>query len=341
MKNLTASNTERQNILNNHFVIEPLQEWLGLNFPIISWEMRMTTDQVADFFEVSKRTIERYLHDHETELKKNWYEIFTWKPLQELKESLGSDINVGSKTTVLWLFNFRSFLNLWMLLTQSDKARELRRIILDVMIDVMNQKTWGKTKYINQRDENFIATYVDSISYRKEFTNALHHYVDAGAFKFPLMTNKVYHYLFGENTAEYKKLLKLWAKENLRGTLYDEVLTAISTIEIGFAHELKKKYEATWNKKLSYNEAEDLFDEFIESPILKPQVEKSRKVMSSRDKWLRDIVHEALQPYLESLTPEEYEKFLSEEWKRTEEKTTEALTIIDDNKDVFTRLKDR
>jgi hypothetical protein len=250
-------------------------------------------------------------------------------------------MNVPTKTTRLWLFNFRSFLNLWMLLTQSNKAKELRGIILDVMIDVMNQKTWGKTKYINQRDENFIATYVDSISYRKEFTDALHAYVDAGAFKFPLMTNKIYHYLFGENTVEYKKLLKLWAKESIRGTVYDEVLTAISTIEIGFAHELKKKFEATWNKKLSYNEAEDLFDKFTVHPMLKPQVEKSRKVMSSRDKWLRDIVHEALKPYLESLTPEEYEKFLSEEWKRTEEKTTEALAIIHDNKDVFIRLKDR
>jgi hypothetical protein len=341
MTYLTSSNTERQNILNNRFVVEPLQEWLGLNFPIVAWEMRMTIEQVADFFEVNKRTIERYLQDHEDELKKNGYEVFTWKRLQEAKKALGTDINVGSKTTVLWLFNFRSFLNLWMLLTQSDKAKELRGIILDVLIDVMNQKTWWKTKYINQRDENFIATYVDSISYREEFTEALHHYVDAWAFKFPLMTNKVYHYLFGENSVEYKKLLKLWAKENLRGTLYDEVLTAISTIEIGFAHELKKKYESQWNKKVSYNEAEDLFDEFVENPVLKPLVEKSRKVMSSRDKWLRDIVHEALKPYLESLTPEEYEKFLSEDWKRTEEKTTEALTIIDDNKDVFIRLKDR
>jgi len=39
--------------------------------------MRMTIEQVADFFEVNKRTIERYLQDHEDELKKNGYEVFT------------------------------------------------------------------------------------------------------------------------------------------------------------------------------------------------------------------------------------------------------------------------
>lgn len=340
MTNLLGSDTERQNILNNPFVIQPLQEWLGLDFPIVDWEMRMTIEQVAQFFQVSKRTVERYLRQHEEELYHNWYQVFSGEALQNIKQEFGNDMNVGSKTTVLGLFSFRAFLNLGMLLSHSDKAKTLRWIILDVMIDVMNQKTGGKTKYINQRDENFITSYADSIAYRKEFMDALHAYVDAGVFKFTLMTDKIYQYLFGEHTHEYKKLLKLWSKDNLRSTLYDEVLTAISTIEIWFAHELKQAYMKQ-GKKLSYNETESLFDAFVKSPVLKPQVEKSRKVMSSRDKGLRDIVHEALQPYLESLSPEEYTKFLSEEAKRIEEKTAQALEIIDENKDVFIRLKDR
>jgi hypothetical protein len=37
-----------------------------------------------------------------------------------------------------------------MLLTESEKAKVLRNMILDIVIDVINQKTGGATKYINQ-----------------------------------------------------------------------------------------------------------------------------------------------------------------------------------------------
>ena len=40
-----------------------------------------------------------------------------------------------------------------MLLVESENARVLRQMILDIVIDVVNQKTGGATKYINQRIE--------------------------------------------------------------------------------------------------------------------------------------------------------------------------------------------
>lgn len=340
----SLNNIERQNILNNPYVVEPLQKGIWFNYPVIEGEMRITVQQVADFFEVSKRTIERRIQEEEEELKKNWYEMFTWKRLKEAKEVLLTDNNVGqfwANTKAVGLFNFRSFLNIWMLLSQSDKAKELRWIILDVVVDVMNKKTWWNTKYINQRDENYINTYVSSKSYRKNFTNALHEYVNAWPFKFPLMTNKIYNYLFWEDSREYRKLLKLWVDEkNIRSTFYTEVLTAVSTIETWFAHHIKMIYEKN-NRQLSYNEVEDAFEEFVWMPVIEPQVETARRIMASRDKWLRDIIHEALTPYLDSLTPEEYEKFLGEEWDRTEEKTKKAIEVIDNNEDVFIRLRDQ
>ena len=54
------------------------------------------------------------------------------------------------------MFNFRSFLNLAMLLSESEKAKILRQMMLDIVIDLINQKTGGGTKYINQRDKDFI-----------------------------------------------------------------------------------------------------------------------------------------------------------------------------------------
>ena len=54
-----------------------------------------------------------------------------------------------------------------MLLTESQKAKILRSMILDIVIDVMNQKAGGHTKYINQRDEDFLIQIIKEENYRK------------------------------------------------------------------------------------------------------------------------------------------------------------------------------
>lgn len=46
-----------------------------------------------------------------------------------------------------------------MLLTESERARMLRQTILDIVIDTINQRAGVSTKYINQRDEDFILAY--------------------------------------------------------------------------------------------------------------------------------------------------------------------------------------
>lgn len=340
MKQLTESKIDRENILNNPYAIKPIQEVLWLSFPLFEGEMRITTKQVADFFEVDTRTIERSIEQYKAELTKNGYEVFTWKRLAEAKLSFGTDIDVGTKTTVLGLFNFRAFLNIGMILTDSEKAKELRSVILDIVIDVMRQKTGWKTKYINQRDETFLQSYVDNINYRKEFTDALHKYVNAGASKYPLMTNKIYHAVFGEQSRAYKLLLKLNSHDKIKHTLYREVLDVISQYELWFAEYLSNKYHEQ-GEKFSYNETERLFDQFIQQKVLIPTRERARSLMASRDKALRDVFHESLQPYIQSLSPEDSEQFLADYGNLVEEKTNEALWIIDKNKDIFIRLRDR
>ena len=74
---------------------------------------------------------------------------------------------------VLGVFDFRAFLNLAMLISESERARLLRQTILDIVIDTINRRTGGGTKYINQRDEDFIHAYFQEENYRKEFTDAL------------------------------------------------------------------------------------------------------------------------------------------------------------------------
>ncbi len=52
--------------------------------------------------------------------------------------------------------------------------------MLDIVIDFINQKAGGATKYINQRDSDFIGAFLQEENYRKEFTDALRDYVDMG-----------------------------------------------------------------------------------------------------------------------------------------------------------------
>ena len=134
MKDLTISNIERQNVLNNRFAVSKVQEHLDIEGMLFEGEYRFTKKMVADFYEVEERTIERYLEKHSDELSANGYILCKGKHLKELKLQFAPVINVGSKTTQLGLFNFRSFLDMGMLLTESEKAKKVRSLILDFVI---------------------------------------------------------------------------------------------------------------------------------------------------------------------------------------------------------------
>ena len=78
-----------------------------------------------------------------------------------------------------------------MLIAESEKARVLRQVILDIVIDTINQKTGGGTKYINQRDEEFLTSWFEEENYRKQFTGALKNYMSMGTAKYAIYTNKI------------------------------------------------------------------------------------------------------------------------------------------------------
>ena len=103
MKDLTNSNIDRQNILNNRFALEKIQEYIGVSGLFFEGEYKFTTQMVADFYGVEERTIKRYLENYEQELKHNGYILSKGKQLKDLKLQFGHVINVPSKTTQLGL----------------------------------------------------------------------------------------------------------------------------------------------------------------------------------------------------------------------------------------------
>lgn len=336
-KELTNSTIERQNVLNNPFAVTEIQKAIHIRGVAFDGSVRLVKEQIAAFFEVDVRTIERYLEKYGDELRLNGYEVLRGKRLKSfkltIKEQFDTDIGVGIKTQQLGIFDFRAFLNIAMLLTESERARVLRQTILDIVIDTINQRTGGSTKYINQRDEDFILAYFQEENYRKEFTNALRDYVDMGNFKYPMYTNKIYVSIFRENAQEYRKILKLHEKDKVRDTFYSEILDLVASYEYGFAKLLEATH-AKWQKKLTSWNADLLFKEFEKQPHWKPLVERARNKMASRDLAFRDALHLQLKEYIMPVQADEFERFLGEKSKELVERLEEA-------KDIFKRLKER
>jgi hypothetical protein len=340
-KDLTKSDIDRRNILNNPYAVEEIKKATKLQGIAFQGKLTLVKEQVAEFFEVTPRTIDNYLSKYESELKQNGYEILRGNSLQEFKiavrDQFGNETDFVGRdlhnTNVLGIFDFRAFLNLAMLITESDRAKLLRQTILDIVIDTINQKTGGGTKYINQRDEDFIISYFKEEDYRREFTDALRDYVDMGNFKYPAYTNKIYVSIFKENAQEYRKILRLQENDKVRDTFYSEILDLVSSFEYGFAKVLEETYKKT-GRMLNLWEVDALFAVFEAQALWKPLVEKARVKMASRDLAFRDALHHQLKEYLTPLQTEEFERFLGE-------KSKEIVARIEEAKEVFKRLKER
>lgn len=330
---LSTSILDRKNILNNSYAVDYIQKEVGIKGTEFEGIFTLTTKQVASFFEVEERTIDRYIFEHGEELKGNGYEVLTGVRLKKFKDLAGNDINVATKTTVLGVFNFKGFLNIGMLLVESENARILRGLILDIVIDVVSSKAGGSAKYINQRDESYLLTLYAGENYRKEFTDALKNYVDMGHIKYAIYTDRIYHSIFKERARQYREILKLSQKENVRDTMYSEILTTISMYETGLAYEIKKKSEEL-SRLLKQEEVDKLFSEFEKNPAWVPQIDMARIKMASRDYGLRSVLHTELVDYIKPIDQVEFEKFLGEKSKLLAER-------IDEYKDVFERLKDK
>lgn len=336
-KDLTQSRLDRQNILNNELAIQEIQETSVVEAVFFEDRFLMTKEMVASFFEVDIRTIERYISANAEELKQNGYELLRGRELKAFlrcyDEHFGTDIYVGTKTTVLGVFDFRAFLDIAMLLSESEKARAIRQVILDVVIDLINRKTGGGTKYINQRDKDYVHASLQEDNYRRQFTDALKNYVEDNRYKYAYFTDMIYVSIFREKAKEYKKILDLKASEKVRDTFYTEILDIIAAYESGLAEEIKRKSEQI-GRVLSVRETESLFHEFEQMKLLKPLIQRGRIKMASRDMALRDAFHYQLSEYIQPLDADEYQKFLGAAGDELER-------LMQENQEILRRLKER
>lgn len=358
MKDLTQSPIDRQNILNNTEAIEVIQKHIGLVGLLYEGEYLFTSKMVADFFDVTTRTLTNILNENEDEVKHNGYQVIKGHKLKEFKDLFGplltSVDDLSQKETdfplskqnfdnqsfkrlkSLAVFNFRAFLNIAMLLSESENAKRLRSKMLDIVIDTLNQKIGGSTKFINQRDEEFLVAITREPIYRKEFTNALNLYLEMGNYKYAVYTDAIYQAIFKENAKEYKAILNLEEKDNPRDTMYAEVLKLIASFEVGIADEMKEKAESL-GRKLTPSELNVLIMRFSAKRQWIPQIEDACTKMASRDYGLRNVIHKRLENYISALSKEDYSRFLGDKSKSLIDRVIENPELLE----VFKRLKNR
>lgn len=336
-KDLTVSQVDRQNILNNPYALQEIEKATRIKGIPFEGKTVVLKEQVAAFFEVTSRTIDNYIEKYGEELRQSGYDVLRGNRLKALKIEISkrcdNETDFVTKTTVLGIFSFRAFLNIGMLISESERARLLRQMILDIVIDTINQRTGGGTKYINQRDEDFLLSAFQEENYRKEFTDALKNYVDMGNFKYPLYTDKIYVSIFKEKAKEYRKILRLHDKDRVRNTFYAEILDLVSAYEYGFAKVLEDVYSKK-GEKLNSWEVDELFSAFEQQAHWKPLIEKARNKMASRDLAFRDALHAQLKGYITPLNAADFERFLGE-------KSKELVQRLEEAKDVMKRLKER
>ena len=336
-KDLTVSQVDRQNILNNPYALQEIEKATRIKGIPFEGKTVVVKEQVSAFFEVTPRTIDNYIEKFGEELRQNGYEVLRGNRLKSLKLEVlrqgGNETGFVTKTTVLGVFGFRAFLNIGMLIGESERAGLLRQMILDIVIDTINQRTGGGTKYINQHDEDFLLSWFQEENYRKEFTDALKNYVDMGNFKYPLYTDKIYVSIFREKANEYRKILSLQEKDKVRDTFYSEILDLVSAYEYGFAKVLEDAY-AKKGEKLNSWEVDELFSAFEQQAHWKPLIEKARNKMASRDLAFRDALHAQLRGYITPLNTADFDRFLGE-------KSKELVKRLEEAKEVMKRLKER
>lgn len=338
-KDLTTSAVARSNVLNNRYALGKLESHLALGGLRIDGELVFFKTQVAELLDIDERTIDRYLASHEAELKQSGYQIIKGKALKNMKLAQVDDINVvdliGAKVPSLGVFSFRAVLNLAMLVTESERAKAIRSRMLDIVLDVVAEKVGGHTRFINQRDQDYLPSALMEDSYRKQFTNALRDHVDMGNHKYAVYTDKIYLAVFCENAREYKQVLRLADGDATRDTMYAEVLKTLASFESGLATSIQQQAQQL-ARKLKPAEVDQLLAEAAANPYLKPSIEDARTRMASRDLGFREVLHQKLEAYVQAVPEGDFERFLGERSQALEDRLSDPKLL-----EVLKRLKDR
>lgn len=94
-----------------------------------------TTQQVADYYEVGLNTLQQTIKRHREEFKDNGMKLYAKKEILDFLNVHNVQLEINIPNRGMNLFPKRAILNIGMLLTGSEVAKELRSRLLDIIHD--------------------------------------------------------------------------------------------------------------------------------------------------------------------------------------------------------------
>ena len=218
---LVESKKAREKMLANERSLHVLDKVKELTY--LKNNTYVTINQVISYYEVSKRTIERLIHESREEIESDGLKIVEKGELKEIKGyakgvgSLYDEIKYSKKLT---LFTRRAVLRIGMMLRDSEVAKTVRNYLLNIeSISTEEQKEWAIQRALGKQK-------------RRQLTDALK---ESGedermkGFAYPTYTNMIYKLVLGMKAKKYKQMNNI--DGNLRDNLNGKQLNLIKTLE--------------------------------------------------------------------------------------------------------------
>lgn len=228
--------------------------------PYLTKDMVVSVEQVANYYEVSKKAIETIILRHRDELEEDGITVLKSEELKRVREDIcllhgeGNKI-ISNKTHSLTILTKRAMLRIGMLLTTSPIAKLVRNHLLDCE----EQTSQEQQVWIAQREAGKID--------RKRMTSAIGKYIPESKnkrFAYPNYTNMIYKVLFKKDAKTMREERGFSKNDALRDSftgseliLVDEaetIVTALVTLGFGMDYikeQLTNKYEYLHIKKLT------------------------------------------------------------------------------------------
>ena len=84
-KDLTVSQVDRQNILNNPYALQEIEKATRIKGIPFEEKTVVLKEQISAFFEITPRTIDNYIEKFSNELRQNGYEVIRGNRLKTFK----------------------------------------------------------------------------------------------------------------------------------------------------------------------------------------------------------------------------------------------------------------
>ena len=120
---IIENKTTREKLIERVDVLDKVKKVI-----LLPYGDSMTTEQVAEYYEVSKATIDSLVYDNKKELISNGYETLTKERLTQFKNIC----EIKSKSRQISIFTRRAILNVGMLLRDSNIAKQVRTSLLNM-----------------------------------------------------------------------------------------------------------------------------------------------------------------------------------------------------------------